>query len=108
MDKLSGDLRRCLARDHRKTTWTIDDFRTALKRELQVMEPDKTKEINSITKLQPRSTAALYTDQTKFKNTTQNWIRNEGLNKTKETSSGVYFLWIITSRQRLPKTQQRQ
>ena len=32
MDKLSGDLKRCLARDHRKTTWTIDDFLTALKR----------------------------------------------------------------------------
>ena len=25
MDKLSGELRRCLARDHSKTTWTIDD-----------------------------------------------------------------------------------
>ena len=64
MDKLSGDLKRCLARDHRKTTWTIDDFLRALKRELQFMEQDKTKEINSITKLQPHSTAAFYTDQT--------------------------------------------
>ena len=64
MDKLSGHLRRFLARDHRKTTWTIDDFLTALKRELQVMEQDKTKEIYSMTKLQPRSTAVFYTDQT--------------------------------------------
>ena len=65
MDKLSGDLRRCLARDHRKTTWTIDiDLLTAIKRELQVMEQDKTKETNSITKLQPHSTAAFYTEQT--------------------------------------------
>ena len=63
MDKLSGDLRRCLARDHRKTKWTINDFLTALKRKLQVMEQQKTKEIISMTKLQPHSTAAFYTDQ---------------------------------------------
>ena len=69
MVKLSGDLRRCLARDHRKTTWTIDDFLTALKRELQVMEQDKTKKMNSITKLQPHSTAAFYTDQTQISRT---------------------------------------
>ena len=62
MDKLSGDLRRCLARDHRKTTWTIDDFLTALEREQQVREQDKTKEINSMTKLQPHSTAAFNID----------------------------------------------
>ena len=46
MDKLSGDLRRCLARDHSKTTWKLDDLFTVLKRELQVLEQDKTKEVN--------------------------------------------------------------
>ena len=86
MDKLSGDLRRCLSRDHRKTTWTIDDFLTALKRELQVMEQDKPKEINS--NLQPHSTAAFYTDLTQSSRTQQNWIRNEG-HMTKEISRSV-------------------
>ena len=104
MNKLSGDLRRCLARDHIKTTWTFDiDFLTAINRELQVMEQDKTKETNSITKLQPFDCSLLHRTNTKIKNTTQNWIRNEGLHRTKETSSGVFFLWIITSRQRLRK-----
>ena len=64
MDKLSGDLSRCLPRDYRKTTRTIDDFLKALERELQVMEQDKIKEINSMTKLQTHSSAAFYTDQT--------------------------------------------
>ena len=75
MDKLSGDLSRCLARDHRKTTWTIDGFLTALKRELQVMEQDKTKEINSMTKLQPQSTAAFHNDQAQ-NSRTQNKTRS--------------------------------
>ena len=34
-------------------------------------------------------------------------MRNEGLHRTKEISSGMVFLWIITSRQRLLKTHQR-
>ena len=68
MDKLSGDLR-CSARDHRKATWTVDDFLTALKRELQVLEQNKTKEINSMTKLQPHSTAAFFTYQTQSSRT---------------------------------------
>ena len=49
MDKLSGDLR--------KTTWTLDDFIAVLKISLQVMEQNKAKELNSLTKLQPHSTA---------------------------------------------------
>ena len=53
IDKLSGDLRRSLARDHRKTTWTLDDFLTTLRRELQVMEQDKPKEVNFLTNYNP-------------------------------------------------------
>ena len=50
----------------------------------------------------PFDCGLLHRPNTKFKNTTQDWIRNEGLHRTKE--SGVFFLWIITSSQRLPKT----
>ena len=62
MDKISGDLRRCLARYHRKTTWTLDNFSTALARCLQVME--KMEKVRSMTKILTHSTADFYTEQT--------------------------------------------
>ena len=79
IDKLSGDLR-CSAKDQRKTTCTLDDFITAPNWELQAL------------------------DHTNSKNTTHNWMRNDRLHSTKETSHGDFFLWNITLRQQLPKT----
>ena len=107
MDKLSGDLRRCLATVHRKTTWTLDDFLTAPERELQVMEQDKTKKINSLTYLQSHSTAAFYTDQTQ--NSKTQYRTGYGTNDYtgQKTSRAVFFLWIITSLQQLLEVRQR-
>ena len=61
MDKLSRDLRRCFELS------MPDDFPTAFKRELQVIEKDKPKEVNSMTKLNCHSTADFYTSQTEHK-----------------------------------------
>ena len=107
MDKLSGDLRRCLDRDHRKTTWTIDDFLTALKRELQVMEQYKTKERNSMTKLQPIRLQPFTPTKHKIQENNTKLDTEPRTTEEKKTNSGVIFLWIITSRRRLPKTHQR-
>ena len=38
MNKLSLNLKCCLAKDHRKETWILEEFLKALKREIQVME----------------------------------------------------------------------
>ena len=87
MKKLSGDLRKFLTRDHRKITWTFDDFLKALRRELQKMEVDKTIDVNSMTKLHPHLTAAFHIDQTqnsKEQNRIGCGIKN--YIKTKDTS----------------------
>lgn len=60
MDKLSNDLRRCLARDHRTKTWTLADLIDRLKRELLVMEQDGKASIK--TPAPATSTAAFYTN----------------------------------------------
>ena len=45
MDKLSANLRRTLARDHRSTAWDLADLSNALQREIQVMDQDGRKKV---------------------------------------------------------------
>ena len=98
------DLRRSLARDHRKTTWTLDDFLTTLRRELQVMEQDKPKEVNFLTNYNPirEQPSAPTKHKTQQHNTKLDTQRKATYTGQKEPHTGVLFPWIITSRQRLP------
>ncbi len=63
-DKMSEDLRKTLARDHRKTSWTLEELSIALFREIQVKEEELTKKKQDAVKSPQYSAAAFTADAT--------------------------------------------
>ena len=70
MDTLSANLKCCLARDHRKVTWTLEEFLKALKREIQVMELNDFSKKEQLDVQANIHTASFYTEQSNLQQVT--------------------------------------
>ena len=101
MDKLSANLKCCLARDHRKVTWTLEEFLKALKREIQVMELNDFSKKEQLDVQANIHTASFYTEQSNLKQVTSKTNSFSKQNRSVPFVTNVIVLMNVKSIQQL-------